>query len=144
MRGCGLELDARGHHRAACLAALRGERTQHHHEVVHYLAGQLRWAGFPCTDRDDDIPQHSSAQIGGPQHQHGDIYVPGFPGSALGHRTVIDVVRAHSYTKLGDLRATIGEPRRLTAPANAVKAKYRKHRIRMGIGFCAFGASTDV
>ena len=33
----------------------------------------------------------------------------------LGHRTVIDVVRAHSYTKLGDLRATIGEPRRPTA-----------------------------
>jgi hypothetical protein len=39
--------------------------TQHHHEVVHYLAGQLRQAGSPCTDKDDDIPQHPSAQIGG-------------------------------------------------------------------------------
>ena len=146
VRGCGQELDARGHHRAACSAALGGERTQHHHEVVHYLAGQLRRAGFPCTDKDGDIPQHPSAQIGGPQHQHVDIYVPGFLGSALGHRTVIDVVRAHSYNRLGELRATIGVPRRLTAPANAVKAKYTKHYAPyrgMGIGFCAFGASTD-
>ena len=110
------------------------------------MAGQLRRAGFPCTDKDGDIPQHPSAQIGGAQHQHGDIFVPGFPGSALGHRTVIDIVRAHSYTKLGNLRATIGEPRRPTAPANAVKAKHRKHYAPyrgMGIGFCAFGASTD-
>jgi hypothetical protein len=56
VRGCGLELDAQGHHRAACSAAMGGERTQHHHEVVHYLAGQLRQAGFPCTDKDGDIP----------------------------------------------------------------------------------------
>ena len=46
MRGCGLELDAPGHHRTACSAALGGERTQHHHEVVHYLQGQLWLSGW--------------------------------------------------------------------------------------------------
>ena len=40
----------------------------------------------------------------------------------------------------------VSEPRRLTAPANAIKAKYCTHYAQyrwMGIGFCAFGASTD-
>ena len=86
-----------------------------------------------CTDRGGSISMSISTFLD-------------FPGSALGHRTVIDVVRAHSYTKLGNLRATIAEPRRPTAPANAVTAKYRKHYALyrgMGIGFCAFGASTD-
>ena len=67
-----------------------------HHDVVDYLAGQLKRAGFPCTSAEADIPQHHSVCINGAQHERGDIYTPGFDGSVLGRRTIINVVRTHT------------------------------------------------
>ena len=52
--------------------------------VVDYLAGQLKRAGFPGTSKEADIPQHPSGRIDGAQHERGDIYIPGFDGSVLG------------------------------------------------------------
>jgi hypothetical protein len=114
VRGCGQELDLHGHHSAAChthgSASVGGERTHHHNEVIDYVAGQLKRAGFPCTSKDSDIPQHPSAQIDRAQHEHVDLHIPGFAGSVLGHRTFIDVVRAHPYNKHGTVLATRSEP----------------------------------
>ena len=99
MRACGQELDFHGHHRAACSDSVGGRCTRFHDEVVDYLAGQLKCAGFPCTSKEADIPQHPSARIDGAQHERGDIYIPGFDGSVLGSQTIIDVVRTHAHNK---------------------------------------------
>ena len=72
VRVCWHELDLHGHHCAACSASVGGERTHHHNDVVDYVAGQLKRAGFPCTSKDSDIPQHPSPQIGGAQYERGD------------------------------------------------------------------------
>ena len=60
----------------------------------------------------------------GPQHQRGDIYIPGTVGGSFGLRTVIDIVRAHSHTGQGQVRATRRAPRVPTGPASAVTGKY--------------------
>ena len=111
------------------------------------MAGQLKCAGFPCTSKEADIPQHPSARIDGAQHERGDIYIPGFDGSVLGSQTIIDVVRTHAHNKQGEVSATTGArgPRRPTAMAQAVKAKYAKHYgpyLGMGYSVCAFGTGT--
>jgi hypothetical protein len=147
VRACGQELDLHGHHRAACSASVAGRRMRFHDDVVDYLAGQLKRAGFPCTSKEADIPQHPSVRIAGAQHERGDLYIPGFDGSVLGRRTIIDVVRTHTHTKQGEVCATTGArgPRRPTAMAQAVKAKYAKHYgpyLGMGYSFCAFGTGT--
>ena len=97
VHACGQELDLHCHHRAACSTG--GRRTRFHDVVVDYLAGQLKRAGFPCTSKEADIPQHPSARIDGAQHERGDIYIPGFDGSVLGSQTIIDVVRTHAHNK---------------------------------------------
>ena len=77
----------------------------------------------------------------GPQHQRGDIYIPGTVGGALGLRTVIDILRAHSHTGQGQVRATRRAPRVPTSPASAVTGKYTKPYTPykgMGFVFCAF------
>jgi hypothetical protein len=81
------------------------------------------------------------------QHERGDIYIPGFDGSVLGSQTIIDVVCTHAHNKQGEVSATAGArgPRRPTAMAQAVRAKYAKHYgpyLGMGYSFCAFGTGT--
>ena len=113
--------------------------------MVTWFTDQLRKAGFVCTDRDRGIPRHPARQIDDNQHQRGDIYIPGSAGDVLGHSTIIDVVRVHTHTGQGQVFATQRVPRRPTLVAYAVKVKYTKHFTLyqvIGVGFCAFGAST--
>ena len=121
VRGCGLELDARGHHRAACSVALGGERTSGSASPRGgaLLVGPARRAGFPCTDRDVDIPQHPSAQIGGAQHQHSDIYVD--PGTSK------------TLREEQENRATGTETK---TACSAVLPRNYNHRLGSGSGFC--------
>jgi hypothetical protein len=103
-------------------------------------------AGFPCTYKEGDILQHPARQVDGPQHQRGDIYILGTAGGPLGLRMVIDIVRKHSHTGQGQVRAThLRAPRVPTGPAPAVTTKYTKHYTQckgMEVGFCAGGAGT--
>ena len=72
--------------------------------------GSIKQSNTYCSG----IPRHPARQIDGAQHQRGDMYKPGSAGGALGHRTVIDVVRAKTHTGQGQVIATQRVPRRPT------------------------------